>query len=122
MYSWKGDLPEKIDLTFHADDIFQSASGILVYGKYEGIYNYEDGQLSVLIEASDLPVEHVSDHLTLNGTRIMVDGREGKARFSDDQGNTTGFNHLDSLLTSRVFTCLNGLSTGAWRSDFSASP
>ena len=27
LYSWKGDLPVKIDLTFHADDIFQSASG-----------------------------------------------------------------------------------------------
>ncbi len=116
LYSWKGDLPEKLDLTFHADDIFQSASGILVYGKFEGIYHYEDGQLSVLIEASNLPVDHVSDHLTFNGTRIMVDGREGNARFSDDQGNTTGFKHLDLLLASRKFTCLNGLSSGhlAW--------
>ena len=41
----------------------------------------KDGQLSVLIETSDLPVDHVSDHLTFNGTRIMVDGREGKSTF-----------------------------------------
>ena len=115
-YSWKGDLPEKIDLPFHADEIFQSSSGIIVYGKHEGIYHYEDGQLSVLAEAGDLPVEHVSDLLTFNGTRIMVDGRSGQARFSDNQGNIAGFSHLDSLLAYRQYSCLIGLSTGhlAW--------
>jgi hypothetical protein len=34
LYSWKGDMPEKIDLPFQADEIFQSVSGILVYGKH----------------------------------------------------------------------------------------
>jgi len=116
IFTWEGDLPEKIDLPFQADEIFQSESGILVYGKNEGIYHYEDGQLSVLTEARDLPVEHVSDLFTFNGTRIMVDGRNGQARFSDNSGNTAGFSHLDSLLASRKYSCLIGLSTGhlAW--------
>jgi class 3 adenylate cyclase/ligand-binding sensor domain-containing protein/HD superfamily phosphodiesterase len=116
LFTWEGDLPEKIDLPFHADEIFQSTSGILVYGKHEGIYHYEDGQLSVLTEAGDLPVGHVSDLLTFNGTRIMVDGYRGQARFSDNQGITAGFSHLDSLLASGQYSCLIGLSTGhlAW--------
>ncbi len=116
IFTWEGDLPVKIDLPFRADEIFQSESGILVYGKHEGIYHYEDGQLSVLNEVSDLPIEHVSDLLTFNGTRIMVDGRNGQARFSDNQGITAGFSHLDSLLASGKYSCLIGLSTGhlAW--------
>ncbi|KPL25968.1 MAG: hypothetical protein AMS23_03835, partial [Bacteroides sp. SM1_62] len=116
LFTWEGDLPQKIDLPFQADKIFQSASGILVYGKHEGIYHYEDGQLSVLTEASDLPLEHVSDLLTFKGTRIMVDGLNSQARFSDIKGITAGFSHLDSLLASRQYSCIIGLSTGhlAW--------
>jgi adenylate cyclase len=112
IFTWEGDLPEKIDLPFHVDKIFQSSSGILVYGKNEGIYHYADGQLSVLTEAIDLPVEYVSDFLIFNGIRVMVDGLKGQARFSDDQGNTEGFGPLDSRLASRQYSCLLGLSTG----------
>jgi ligand-binding sensor domain-containing protein len=112
LFTWDGDLPEKIDLPFHADEIFQSASGILVYGKHEGIYHYADGQLAVLTEASDLPLEYVSDLFLFNGTRIMVDGSKGQVRFSDNQGNISGLSHLDSLLASRQYSCLSGLSTG----------
>jgi adenylate cyclase len=116
LFRWDGDMPERIDLPFLPDEIFQSASGILVYGEHEGIYHFKDGQLSVLTEANDLPVEHVSDFLTSNGIRILVDGLNGKARFSDNQGITAGFSHLDSLLTSRQYSCLIRLSTGhlAW--------
>jgi len=116
VFTCDGDLPEKIDLPFHADEIFHSSSGILVYGKHEGIFHYEDRQLSILTEASDLPVEYVSDLLTFNGTRIMVNGPVGQARFCDNQGNTAGLDYLDSLLASRHYSCLIGLSTGhlAW--------
>ena len=115
-FIWDGDLPEKIHLPFLPNEIFQSASGILVYGKHKGIYYYRDGQLSVLNEATDLPVEYVSDLITFNGTRIMVDGFKGQARFSDTQGNFSGFSNLDSLLASGQFSCLIRLSTGhlAW--------
>ncbi len=112
LFTWDGDLPEKIDLPFHADEIFQSASGILVYGKHEGIYHYANGQLSVLTEASDLPLEYVSDLFVFNGTRILVDGSKGQVRFSDNQGHISGLSHLDSLLASRQYSCLFGLSTG----------
>jgi adenylate cyclase len=111
LFSWDRDMPEKIDLPFLPDKIFQSASGILVYGKHEGIYNYRDGQLSVLIKASDLPVEHLSELLTFNGTQIMVDGLNGQARFIDNQRIISGFRHLDALLKSMQFSCLIRLST-----------
>jgi adenylate cyclase len=112
LFTWAGDLPEKIDLPFQADEIFQSSSGILVYGKHEGIYHYADGQLSVQTEASDLPLEYVSDQITFNGIRIMVDGSKGQVRFSDNQGNISGPSHLDSLLASQQYSCLTRLSTG----------
>jgi class 3 adenylate cyclase/HD superfamily phosphodiesterase len=116
LFAWQGELSEKIDLPFQADGIFRSTSGILIYGKHAGIYRYQDGQLSVLIEAGELPVEYVSDMLILNGTRIIVDGRNGQVRFLDDQGIEAGISHLDSLLASSRYSCVIGLSNGhlAW--------
>ncbi len=116
LYSWKGELPEKINLPFHVDEIYQSPSGILVYGKSEGIYHYEDGQLVILTEAKDLPIEYVSNLLILNETQIMVNGHNGQVRFSDNQGYNGGFSQLDSLMASNRYSCLIGLSTGhlAW--------
>ena len=116
LFIWKEDLPEKIDLPFHPNEIFRTGPGILIYGENEGIYRYEDGQLAVLFEASDLPLEYISNMLSINGNCIMVDGTKGQVRFLNDQGKISGFSHLDSLLASGHYSSLTLLSTGhlAW--------
>ncbi len=116
IFTWEGNLPRKIDLPFQADEIFQSVSGILVYGKHDGIYHYENGQLVIQTEASDIPLEYVSNLLLINGIQIMVDGRNNQVSFTDNQGNTVVSSHLDSLLASWQYSCLIELSTGhlAW--------
>ena len=72
--------------------------------------------MSVLIEANDLPVKHVSGMLSGNGVRILVDGHHDQACFLDKQGTASGFSRLDSLLKFNQYACITELSTGhlAW--------
>jgi class 3 adenylate cyclase/ligand-binding sensor domain-containing protein/predicted metal-dependent HD superfamily phosphohydrolase len=116
LFSWEGDTPERIDLPFQADDLFLSDSEMFVFNNQEGVYLYEDGQLSLHTERKDIPLDRVSAFLILDGTRLMVDGQKGQARFSNGKGKVHGSPQLDAILSNGQYTGLIRISAGylAW--------